>query len=292
MLDNKQIKTLGLRFARALQTTIKTVGVFTIEHKSAERPIQQSFLLLNNLQKEVGQFTFGFVDNQVMLNNLLTSEPSLRYLETEFLKRGVAAITFEPGLTVGRYTKVIQVLAAYTSDIEAVGGFLVFLDQHEVEGVRILPAARNQKKNEQGDTIIETDSESYIMSKQLPEEQAPRDFLDAIDSLLESGCFDPSTRTEVISNFATNGMDGSGYGVPIDIPNLTIVKEGEAVGPANGQAGGGGTGGGSGIGSGGGGGVRGGGGWVGGGGGIEGGGGRALHAAAGHGGGVVSGAFA
>jgi len=279
MLDNKQIKTLGLRFARALQTTIKTAGVFTIEHRSCERPIQQSFLLLNNLLKEVGQFTFGFIDNQVMLNNLLTNEPTLRQLETEFLKRGVAAITFEPGLTVGRYTKVIQVLSAHTSDIEAVGGFLVFLDQHEVEGVRILPAARNQKKNEQGDTIIETDSESYIMSKQMPEEQAPRDFLDAIDSLLESGCFDPSTRTEVISNFATNGMDGSGYGVPIDVPNLTIVKEGEVVGPA-GQAGDGGTGGGGGVG-----GVQ---------SGVEnggGGGGRALYAAAGQGGGVAGGTF-
>lgn len=235
MLDSKQIKTLGLRFARALQTTVKTVGVFTVEHKSAERPIQQSFLLLNNLLKEVGQFTLGFIDNQVMLNNLLTTDPSLRHLETEFLKRGVAALTFEPGLTVARYTKVIQVLSAHVDKIEAVGGFLVFLEQHEVEGVRILPAAKNQKKNDQGDTIIDTDSESYILSKQMPEEQAPRDFLDAIDSLLESGCFDPSTRSEVISNFATNGMDGSGYGVPIDVPNLQVVKEGEVVGPVNEQ---------------------------------------------------------
>jgi len=82
MLDSKQIKTLGLRFARALQTTVKTAAVFTVEHRSADRPIQQSFLLLNNLMKEVGQFTFGFIDNQVMLNNLLTSDPSLRHLET------------------------------------------------------------------------------------------------------------------------------------------------------------------------------------------------------------------
>src|SRR5207248_8935942 len=108
MLDSKQIKTLGLRFARSLQTTVKTEGVFTVEHKSCERPIQQSFLLLNNLIKEVGQFTFGFIDNQVMLNNLLTNEPSLRSLETDFLKRGIAALTFEPGLTVARYTKVIS----------------------------------------------------------------------------------------------------------------------------------------------------------------------------------------
>lgn len=234
MLDSKQIKTLGLRFARALQTTVKTVGVFTVEHKSSERPIQQSFLLLNNLLKEVGQFTFGFIDNQVMLNNLLTNEPTLRTLETEFLKRGLAAITFEPGLTLGRYTKVIQVLSAQVNDIEAAGGFLVFLERYEVEGMRILPAARNQKKNEQGDTILETDSESYILSKQMPEDQAPRDFLDAIDSLLESGCFDPSTRSEVISNFATSGMEG-GYGVPIDVPKLEVLKEGEIIAPATGQ---------------------------------------------------------
>lgn len=236
MLDSKQIKTLGLRFARALQTTVKTVGVFTVEHKSAERPIQQSFLLLNNLLKEVGQFTLGFIDNQVMLNNLLTSEPSLHGLETEFLKRGVAAITFEPGLTLGRYTKVIQVLAAKVNDLEATGGLMVFLERNEVDGVRILPAAKNQKKNEHGDTIIDTDSESYILSKQMPEEQAPREFLDAIDSLLESGCFDPAARSEVISTFATGGgMDGAGYGVPIDIPKLEVVKEGEVVAPANEQ---------------------------------------------------------
>lgn len=295
MLDSKQIKTLGLRFARALQTTVKTVGVFTVDHKSSERPIQQSFLLLNNLLKEVGQFTFGFIDNQVMLNNLLTMDTSLRHLETEFLKRGVAAITFEPGLTVARYTKVVQVLSAHISDIEAAGGFLAYLDQHEIDGVRILPAAKNQKKNEQGDTILETDSESYILSKQMPEEQAPREFLDAIDSLLESGCFDPSTRTEVISNFATNGMDAPGYGVPIEVAQLTTVKEGEVVVPADavstsglkgaggagggtggaGMGGGSGSGTGSGTGSG-----RGGGG----GGDHGGGGGLALSAAAGHGG--------
>ena len=108
MLDSKQVKNLGLRFARALQMTIKTATVFTIEHRSAEGPIQQSFLLLNNLLKDVGQLTFGFVDNQVILNNLLTTDPSLQKLETEFLKRGVAAVTFEPGLTLGRYRKVIQ----------------------------------------------------------------------------------------------------------------------------------------------------------------------------------------
>src|SRR5215468_4143753 len=176
MLDSKQVKTLGLRFARALQTAIKTAAVFTIEHKSAAPPIQQSFLLINNLMKEVGQLTFGFVDNQVLLNNLLTTDPALEKLETEFLKRGVAAITFEPGLTVGRYKKVIHVLSAPIAAIESAGGFLAFIDQNELEGVRILPAAKNQKKTKEGDTILETDSESYILSKQAGEDQAHATF--------------------------------------------------------------------------------------------------------------------
>jgi HEAT repeat protein len=237
MLDSKQVKSLGLRFARALQTAIKTAAVFTIEHKSSHPPIQQSFLLLNNLLKEVGQLTFGFVDNQVLLNNLLTTDPTLEKLGTEFLKRGVAAVTFEPGLTLGRYKKVVHVLSAPVAAIEAAGGFLAFIDQNEIEGVRILPAAKNQKKTQDGDTILETDSESYILSKQAGEDQVPRDFLDSIDALLESGCFDPSTRNEVLSNFAAQGLDGSGYGVPVDVGKLAVVREGEVVAPASVEAG-------------------------------------------------------
>ena len=227
--DNKQIKALGLRFARGLQMTVKTAVMFTVDHKSVERPIQQSFELLNTLLKEVGQFTFGFVDNQVMLNNLLTTDLSLRHLETEFLKRGITAVTFEPGLTLGRYRKVISLLAAPSKAIEEAGGTLNFLDKNEIEGARILPASKNQKKDEQGDTIIDTDSEAYILSKQLATEQGSRDFLDSIDSLLESGCFDPAVRNDVLSEFATQQFDGGGYGVPIAMPNLVPLREGQIV---------------------------------------------------------------
>jgi HEAT repeat protein len=235
MSDSKQIKALGLRFARALQMTLKTAVMFTVEHKSVERPIQQSFLLLNNLLKETGQFTFGFIDNQVMLNNVLTTDTTLRQLETELLKRGIAAVTFEPGLTLGRYKKVISVLAVPSKVIDQVGGLLSYLDQNEVEGARILPAAKNQKKDEHGDTIIETDSESYILSKQMSEEQTGRDFLDSIDALLESACFDPATRGEVLADFATQGVDGSGYGVPVGVPQLVVLKDGETVASGDAQ---------------------------------------------------------
>ncbi len=229
MADNKQIKALGLRFARALQMTVKTAVMFTIHHKSVERPIQQSFELLNKLLKESGQFTFGFIDNQIILNNLLTSDDSLDHLQTEFLKRGIAAVTFEPGLTLARYRKIISILSVQTKEIDDAGGTLGFLDRNEIEGARILPAAKNQKKDEEGDTIIDTDSEAYILSKQMADEQGSRDFLDSIDALLESGGFDPTVRNEVLSEFASKPFDGSGYGVPIPMPNLVPLKEGQTV---------------------------------------------------------------
>src|SRR5205823_12593882 len=139
------------------------------------------------------------VDNQIMLNNLLTSDSSLVHLQTEFLKRGIAAVTFEPGLTVARYRKVVNVLSASTKAIEDAGGTFSFLESNEVEGARILPAAKNQKKDKDGDTIIETDSEAYILSKQMAEEQGPRDYLDSIEALMESGCFDPAVRNQTLS---------------------------------------------------------------------------------------------
>ena len=241
MGDGKQqLKSLGLRFARALQMTVKTAGMFTVEHQSVDRPILQSFQLLNTLLKECGQFTFGFVDNQIMLNNLLTADTSLRQLETDFLKRGIAAVTFEPGLTLGRYKKIVSVLSVHAKVIEDAGGLLSFLDQNEVEGARILPAAKNQKKDEQGDTIIESDSEAYILSKQMASDDTPRDFLDSIDALLESACFDSSTRADVLSNLAARGIDGTGYGVPVGMPNLVVVKDDETVVPRSAEAGAGG----------------------------------------------------
>ena len=81
----------------------------------------------------------------------------------------------------------------------------------------------------------------------MSEEQTGRDFLDSIDALLESACFDPATRGEVLADFATQGVDGSGYGVPVGVPQLVVLKDGETVASDDAQTGGvsgGGTGGG------------------------------------------------
>src|SRR5260370_11289066 len=64
----------------------------------------------------------------------------------------------------------------------------------------------------------------------MTEEQGPRDLLYSIDALLESAWFDPSTRAEVLSDFAARGVDGTGYGVPIEMSSLVVFKDGERVG--------------------------------------------------------------
>src|SRR5579859_7368075 len=135
MLDSKQVKGLGLQFTRAMQIAIKTAAVFPVEHKSSERPILQSFEFLASVLKAAGTFTFGFIDKEVMLNKVLTSDPSLRPLETEFTKRGVAAITFEPGISFASYKKLIYLFAAPAPDVEAAGGFLPYLSQHPIDAV-------------------------------------------------------------------------------------------------------------------------------------------------------------
>jgi len=227
MLDSKQVKALGLQFARALQVAIKTAAVFPVEHKSSERPIQQSFDFLTSVVKAAGPFTFGFIDKEVMLNKILTSDPSLHPLETEFAKRGIAAITFDPGIGFTAYKKLIYLFAAPSPDVESAGGLLPYLNQNPVDRLHVVPA-KKQKKDAEGDTIIETDSESYILARQHGEHKTADDFLESIDALLESGCFDPATRAEALAKFASGSME-AGYGIPLDIPKLAVVKEGDAT---------------------------------------------------------------
>ena len=247
MLDSAQLKMSGLRFARSLQVVVRTAGMFSADHRSVEMPLQQSFDLLQALLREVGQFTVGFIDQQVVLNQLLTTDSSLGVLKKELLKRGIAAVTFFPGLTLSRFGKAVAVLAAPSKAIEEAGGTLPFLSNHQLDGIRILPASKEQRRTEQGDSIIDSDSEAYILAKQKATDAAFRDSLDSMDALLESACFDPSARASMLSGLTLESFDPA-YGTPIAMPNLVIARDGSNdVGRASGPglAGGGSVGGGT-----------------------------------------------
>ena len=167
MLDKKQLKTQGLRFARSLQTLVKMVNMFSVDHKSAAGLLRRTYDLLNPLVKQVRYLTLGFVEQRVLLNNILTVEDSLKPLENEFLKRGIGAVTFDAGITHAAFTRAISALAANPKAIDEAGGLLPFLDQKQLEFVRIFPASKNEVRNEDGDTVLDMGSEEYLISKAL-----------------------------------------------------------------------------------------------------------------------------
>ena len=186
MLDPKQLKVQGLRYGRTLQTLVRICSVFNVDHPSAIGPAQHSFDTLNALVKQAREFTFGFVDRQVVLNNILTTEPALQPLENEFLKRGIGAVKFKAGLTLAAYKQVIAILCVPPKIIEEAGGARYFLDEHPLENARILPAGKNQARTESGDTILESDAETYMASKDLAESAPQNLALDGLELLLKT----------------------------------------------------------------------------------------------------------
>ena len=167
MDDKKQVKAQGLRFARSLQTLVKMVNMFSADHKSATGMLQRSYDLLNPLVKQSRHLTLGFVDQRILLNNILTAEDGLKPLENEFLKRGIGAVTFEAGITLTAYRNAISAISANAKLIEESGGLLPFLEQRQLEFVRIFPATKTETRNEDGDTVLDMGSEEYLISKAL-----------------------------------------------------------------------------------------------------------------------------
>ena len=185
-LAQKQLKTQGLRYMRSLQIAVRTAGMLSADHAVALGPIQQSYQLLNALLKEANDLTVGFVDNRVMINNVLTADTGLAQLENEFLKRGVRAVRFKLGLPLVRYRQVIAVLSARTKAIEELGGPLEFLQRNEIEGVRIFPAGKNEKRSEEGDTLLEMDPETFFRARDESSEGGSFPGMDALAALFES----------------------------------------------------------------------------------------------------------
>ena len=197
MDDKKQAKVQGLRFARSLQTLVKMVNMFSADHKSAAGLLQRSYELLNPIVKQARHLTIGFIDQRVLLNNILTAEESLKPLENEFLKRGIGAVTFEAGITLAAYRNAIAAISANPKAIEESGGLLPFLEQKRLEFVRIFPANKAETRNEDGDTVLDMGSEEFLISKAL----------NSMNSGLPRGIETLLTQMEV-----SGAGTGSGYG--------------------------------------------------------------------------------
>lgn len=212
MLEKNQLKVQGIRFGRSLQTVIKMATMYAVDHQSAVRPIQSSYDILNALVKQTRYITLGFIEQRVMINNILTSDATVKPLENEFLKRGIGAVTFEAGITLAAYKNALAVLAANIRLIEESGGLMPFLESHPLEFVRVFPASKNEIRTNDGDTVLEMSSEEYLISRALAEMNTgmPQGF-DALLNQMQPTSGPPAPGSALGFGSGGNGS-GEGFG--------------------------------------------------------------------------------
>jgi HEAT repeat protein len=160
-MDKSQLKTQGLAFGRSVQTAFKTVVMYSVDHPVAGKALQQAYTILNGLLQLTPQLTFGYTDRRILLNDLLTDDPIVLQLEAEFTRRGIAALTFLAGISLAEFKQALAILAARPKDIDAKGGITPYLAEHPLSRARVVPS----KKQEEGDTMLETDAESYLLGE-------------------------------------------------------------------------------------------------------------------------------
>ena len=158
-MDKAQLKAQGLTFGRSVQTAFKAVVMYSVDHPAAGKAVEQAYDALRNLLQLAPQFTFGFSDHRVLLNDLLTDDPLLGQLQGEFARRGIAAVTFLGGIGLAEFRQALRVLTAKPKAIEAMGGIVGFLAANPIGGTRVMPV----KKQDDGDTVLDTDAESFLM---------------------------------------------------------------------------------------------------------------------------------
>ena len=190
MLDKNQLKLQGLKYGRLLQSAFRIANMFSVEHRAADTAVRQSYDALNEMVKQMQQFTFGFFDHRVLLNNLLTPDKTLTTLETDFSKRGLGAIVFASGITLGRYRSALAVLTASPETIEKAGGIRKWCSLHTVEGVRVVAARKGSTASEEAE--FHGDVESQFSAHELGTPSAPT-LPFSLQLLLESaGIQDPT----------------------------------------------------------------------------------------------------
>jgi HEAT repeat protein len=159
MLDKNQLKLSGLKFGRLLQSAFRIANMFSVDHRTADAAVRQSYDALNELVKQTQQFTFGFFDHRVLVNNLLTPDKTLASLEAEFSKRGLGAVTFSSGMTLGRYRNALAVITASPETIEKAGGMRRWFSLNPVEGVRVIAARKGTTSSEEAEFAGDVESQ-------------------------------------------------------------------------------------------------------------------------------------
>lgn len=163
-MDKDRLKTDGLIFGRSLQKATKIVSMYgSVEHSAADLAAQQAYAALAPLLKQSREFTLGFMNKRLLLNNVLTADNPLPPLESEFEKRAVVTVTFEASISLGEFKRGLALLAVAPKSVEKAGGFKKLLEQNPLQHVRVAFVARPQVEGE--DTLLAPGSESYLLAQ-------------------------------------------------------------------------------------------------------------------------------
>lgn len=165
MIEKNQLKKEGLAFGRSLQRAYKLVMLYSAEHPAADEPISTAYSTLNTILRRSPQFTFGFYNQRVLLNDLLTPDTTLDSLAAEMFKRGIMGVSFSLGLTLRDFRRGMGILAVKPELIEAAGGSTIYLRKNPVEAMRILPA--DKRDSSKADTSLGMDIESFMTAQSL-----------------------------------------------------------------------------------------------------------------------------
>jgi hypothetical protein len=182
--DKSQLKAQGMAFGQAFQTLFKVSAMYSVDHPAAGRAVQQCWDLLVPLLKAGGPFTFGFMNQRILLNTSLATQTNITHLEVEFIKREIGAITFQPGVELKDFKRALALLTTRPTVIAERGGIQKFLAANPLEGVRITPAPK--PKEEDSDMIeVGGDIESLLTGQAAPPSDAHAATM-ALDMLLEA----------------------------------------------------------------------------------------------------------
>lgn len=199
MMEKAALKREGLSLATSFQSLLRTVGMYSVDHPAAERILQQAFNQLNSLLKQTREFTLGFVNQRLLLNQTLTADGSTGPLASEFSRRGVGAVTFAAGISFREFKRAVALLSTRPKVIEESGGVRRLLEHNPIEGVRILPARNPSEEAE--DTELQIDVQSYITAQAI------------LDSPFLAGGSSPES--------ATRHENGGGSASPSEVMHLS-----------------------------------------------------------------------
>ena len=147
MTENTQFKAQGLAFGRNLQRAFRIALMYSPAHSAAEIPLQHTYASLSSVLQQKRQFVFGFLTQQVVLDNILATDNLMGPLQAEFLKRGISGICFSAGLTFPEFKRGLGLLTTKPEAIEQNGGIGAFLKRNPVAGMRIIPIQKQARTN-------------------------------------------------------------------------------------------------------------------------------------------------